>query len=362
LLIPVHLGARSYTIVVQRGALATVGMQLRALGVGGRAALFTDKTIGRLYGKAVVESLTAAGFAVTTVELPDGEQAKTLTIASQGWDACVAARLDRSSTILALGGGAVGDLAGFVSATYMRGTNFVQLPTTVLAQVDASSGGKTAIDHPKGKNMIGAFHQPRLVIVDTATADSLPAREYRSGLAEVVKHGIVLDASYFEDVEASADALGAREPVAVDRIIAGSCRLKASVIERDERESALRMVLNYGHTIGHAIEAATGFEQLTHGEAVALGMVAEAALAVRLGVAQHATRERQERVLAHLELPTRLPSVDPERVLDAMTHDKKGRDGRVPFVLAPEIGQFKIVEAVSAEDVRAALAEITTRR
>src|SRR5688572_14409615 len=199
-------------------------MQLRALGVGGRAALFTDKTIGRLYGKAVIESLTAAGFAVTTVELPDGEQAKTLTIASQGWDACVAARLDRSSTILALGGGAVGDLAGFVSATYMRGTNFVQLPTTVLAQVDASSGGKTAIDHPKGKNLIGAFHQPRLVIVDTATADSLPAREYRSGLAEVVKHGIVLDAPYFEDIEDSAEAIAARDPATVQRIVAGSCR------------------------------------------------------------------------------------------------------------------------------------------
>jgi 3-dehydroquinate synthase len=360
-IIPVHLGARSYDIVVERGALASVGARLRALGVGSRAAVFTDPGIARRYGRTVTESLAGAGFTVSVVELPDGEAAKALAVAADGWDHCVAAALDRSSTIVALGGGAVGDLAGFVSATYMRGTNFVQLPTTVLAQVDASSGGKTAIDHPKGKNLIGAFHQPRLVIVDTATADSLPEREYRSGLAEVVKHGIVLEAAYFEDVEASAEALARREPAVVDRVIAGSCRLKASVIERDERESDLRMVLNYGHTIGHAIEAATGFARLTHGEAVSLGMVAEAALAVRLGVASLATRQRQERLLERIGLPTRTAALDPAIVLDAMTRDKKSRDGRVPFVLAPEIGRFKVVDGVSAEDVRAALAELTPR-
>jgi 3-dehydroquinate synthase len=232
------------------------------------------------------------------------------------------------------------------------------MPTTVLAQVDASSGGKTAIDHPRVKNLIGAFHQPRLVVVDTATADTLPAREYRSGLAEVVKHGIVLEAAYFEDVEASAEALLAREASTVDRVIAGSCRLKASVVERDERESELRMVLNYGHTIGHAIEAATAFANLTHGEAVSLGIAAEAALAVRLGRASGATRTRQERLLARLGLPTRMAAVDPALVLDAMARDKKARDGRVPFVLAPEIGRFEVVEGVSADDVRAALAEI----
>jgi 3-dehydroquinate synthase len=359
LLIPVDLAARSYSIVVERGALGTVGARLRALGVGSRAALFTDPAIGRLYGKTVVESLTGAGFTVTTVEIPEGEVAKSIATASDGWDACVAARLDRSSTILALGGGAVGDLAGFVSATYMRGTNFVQMPTTVLAQVDASIGGKTAIDHPRGKNLIGAFHQPRLVLVDTATVDSLPARDYRSGLAEIVKHGIVLEAAYFDDVEASADALAARDHDVVDRVIAGSCRLKADVVARDERESDLRMVLNYGHTIGHAIEAATGYAQLTHGEAVALGIAAEAALAVRLRVASATTRGRQERLLARLGLPIRTAAIDPRQVLEAMAHDKKGRDGRVPFVLAPEIGRFTIVTDVGADDVRGALAEIT---
>ena len=362
MIIPVHLGVRSYDIVVERGALASMGARLRALGVGSRTALFTDPGIARRYGRIVSESLTGAGFIVSVMELPEGEAAKTLAVAADGWDACVAAGLDRSSTIVALGGGAVGDLAGFVSATYMRGTNFVQLPTTVLAQVDASSGGKTAIDHRKGKNLIGAFHQPRLVIVDTATVDSLPEREYRSGLAEVVKHGIVLEAAYFDDVEASAEALAQRDPPTVDHVIAGSCRLKASVVERDERESDLRMVLNYGHTIGHAIEAATGFARMTHGEAVSLGIAAEAALAVRLGLASSATRARQERLLARLGLPTRTSAIDPALVLDAMTRDKKSRDGRVPFVLAPEIGRFKVVDGVSADDVRAALAEIAERR
>jgi len=357
--IDVTLGARSYTIVVERGALASVGARLRALRVGARAALFTDPAILRIYGKTVIDSLTQAGFHVTTVEVPEGEAAKTIAVAAEGWDACAAAGLDRSSTIVALGGGAVGDLAGFVSATYMRGTNFVQVPTTVLAQVDASSGGKTAIDHPTAKNLIGAFHQPRLVVVDTATTDTLPAREYRSGLAEIVKHGIVLEAAYFDDVEVSAGTLAEREPATVDRIIAGSCRLKASVVERDERESSLRMVLNYGHTIGHAIEAVTGFSELTHGEAVSLGICAEAALAERLGRASAATRARQEALLARLGLPTRMAALDPARVLEAMTRDKKSRDGRVPFVLAPEIGRFEIVEHVDAQDVRAALAAIT---
>ena len=356
--IPVALGARSYTIVVARGALASVGPRLQALKVGRRTALFTDAGIARLYGKTVIDSLTGAGFSVHVVEIPEGEAAKTPAVAVDGWDACVAAGLDRSSTVLALGGGAVGDLAGFVSATYMRGTNFVQLPTTVLAQVDASSGGKTAIDHPKGKNLIGAFHQPRLVVVDTATTDTLPAREYRSGLAEVVKHGIVLEADYFDDIERSADALAAHDPDVVDRLIAGSCRLKASVVERDERESSLRMVLNYGHTIGHAIEAATGYGRITHGEAVSLGIAAEAALAVRLGVATAATRERQERLLDRLGLPVRMPAMDPAVLLDAMARDKKSRDGRVPFVLAPEIGRFTIVDGVSTDHVKGAIADI----
>src|SRR6059036_990226 len=356
--IDVQLGSRSYAIVVERGALASVGARLKSLGVGSRAALVSAAGILSAHGKTVTESLEKAGFTVTTVEVPEGEAAKTLAVAARCWDALLAAGLDRTSTVLALGGGAVGDVAGFVAATYMRGVNVVQLPTTVLAQVDASIGGKTAIDHPAAKNLIGAFHQPRLVLVDPAVVRSLPEREFRSGLAEIVKHGIVLDADYFAEVERDATALCARDLPVVERIIGGSCRLKAGVVERDERESALRHVLNYGHTIGHALEAATGYARFAHGEAVALGIVAEARLALRLGVASQQTVLRQERLLAALGLPVRAPAIDADRVLAAMTRDKKSKDGRVPFVLAPKIGAFRLVYDVPAADVRSVITSL----
>src|SRR2546428_785719 len=295
MVIPVDLGSRSYSIVVEPGALATVGTRLRDLRVGSRAVLVTDAGILKVHGAGVVAGLEAAGLSVTVLEVPDGEAAKTLAVAEHCWDRLLAAGADRTSTVLALGGGAVGDLAGFVAATYMRGANFVPLPTTVLAQVDASSGGKTAIDHPKAKNLIGAFHQPRLVIVDPAVVLTLPDRDFRSGLAEIVKHGVVLDAAYFDDVERSAAALTARDLPTLTRIIGGSCRLKAAVIQRDpEEKGEWRFALNNGHTIGHALEAATRFETWTHGEAVALGMVAEARLAERLRPADPAPTRGQE--------------------------------------------------------------------
>src|SRR6266850_120038 len=316
--IDVQLGSRSYAIVVERGALASVGARLKSLGVGSRAALVSAAGILSAHGKTVTESLEKAGFTVTTLEVPDGEAAKTLGVAERCWNALLEAGLDRTSTVLALGGGAVGDVAGFVAATYMRGVNFVQLPTTVLAQVDASIGGKTAIDHPRAKNLIGAFHQPRLVLADTGTLQTLPEREYRSGLAEVIKHGI----------------------------------------ERDEQEAELRHVLNYGHTIGHAIEAVTGYARFAHGEAVSLGMVAEAGVAERLGLAATETRARQVRLLETMGLPVREVGEAPERVIEAMARDKKGKEGRVPFVLAPEIGRFRIVFDVPKPVILEALAEL----
>jgi 3-dehydroquinate synthase len=355
MVVRVDLGARSYDIVVEPGALGSVGPRLRALGVGSRAAVISDQPIRRLYGKPVADSLDEAGFSVTAVDVPEGESAKSLAVAEECWNALLDAGLDRTSTVLALGGGAVGDVAGFVAGTYMRGVNFVQLPTTVLAQVDASSGGKTAIDHPKAKNLIGVFHQPRLVLVDPLTAGTLPEREFRSGLAEIVKHGVVLEAAYFAEVEAHATGLLARETATLVRIVAGSCRLKATVVERDEREAALRAVLNYGHTVGHALEAASGYGRWTHGEAVSLGMVAEARLAERLGLAAHDVTERQERLLVALGLPVRTGPIDVDAVLAAMRRDKKSRDGIVPFVLAPRIGEFRIVSDVPAGQVRAAL-------
>jgi 3-dehydroquinate synthase len=356
--ISVKLGARSYRIVVGAGILGRVGPELKGLGVGAKVALFSDAAILARLGGPVRGSLTAAGFDVTVVELPAGEAAKTVEVARLGWDALLAAGLDRGSTVVALGGGAVGDLAGFVAATYMRGVNFVQLPTTLLAQVDASSGGKTAIDHPKAKNLIGVFHQPRLVLADTAVLATLPDREYRSGFAEVIKHGIVLDAAYFADLEASCGPLLAREIDTLTRVVAGSCRLKAHVVESDEQEAALRAVLNYGHTIGHAVEAATGFARWTHGEAVSLGIAAEARLAERLGVGSRETANRQIDLLRAVGLPVRDSGAAPSAVLEALGRDKKSREGRVPFVLAPEIGRFTVVFDVPREAVLETLREL----
>jgi len=356
--IPVRLGTRSYRILVGAGVLAQSGPELARLQVGRKVALVTDPAILALHGDAVARSLAAAGFEVTTVLLPEGERAKTLEVAASTWDRLLEAGLDRGSTVVAVGGGAVGDLAGFAAATYMRGVNFVQVPTTLLAQVDASIGGKTAIDHPRAKNLIGAFYQPRLVISDTAALLTLPEREYRSGMAEVIKHGIVLDAAYFAEVESGAAALRAREPATLERIVAGSCRLKASVVERDEQEAQLRHVLNYGHTIGHAIEAITGYQRFAHGEAVALGIAAEAGIAERLGLAKPGVRARQLAALEALGLPVTGVGEAPERVIEALSRDKKAKDGRVPFILAPEIGAFRLVYDVPRSTILDALADL----
>ena len=353
--IPVDLSARSYRILVGRGAIDAVGPELARCRVGRKVALFSDPGIRALHGQAALGSLRSAGFEVVEVPLPEGEQAKTLDVARQGWERLLEAGCDRTSTVVALGGGAVGDLAGFVAATYMRGINFVQVPTTLLAQVDASIGGKTAIDHPRAKNLIGAFHQPRFVLVDPAVLTTLPEAEFRSGLAEVIKHGIVLDAAYFADLERCLPLLLGRDLPTLERIVAGSCRLKADVVERDEREAELRHVLNYGHTIGHALEAVTGYGRFTHGEAVSLGIVAEAGIAERLGIATDVTTERQVRLLRAAGLPVSSLDASPSAIIEALGRDKKARDGRLPFVLAPEIGAFRLVFDVPATIVRETL-------
>ncbi len=356
--ISVNLGSRSYPILVGAGALAMVGGELAKRGVGRKAVLVSDPAIARLHAEPVVRSLTEAGFDTTQVSVPEGEAAKRLDVVSALWDRLLDAGCDRTSTVVALGGGAVGDVAGFAAATFMRGMNVAQVPTTLLAQVDASIGGKTAIDHPRGKNLIGAFHQPRVVIVDPATLTTLPEREFRSGLAEVIKHGIVLDAAYFADVEDRVPALLARDLETLDRVVAGSCRLKAKVVERDEREAELRWVLNYGHTIGHALEAATGFSRWTHGEAVSLGIAAEARLAERLGISGPATTKRQLSLLAATGLPVTGLQAEPAAVVEALSRDKKGRDGRLSFVFAPEIGSFRVVSDVPMDAVLEVLKDL----
>ena len=356
--IAVNLGARSYRILVGPDLLRAVGAELSRTGVGSRVAVLSDEPVMALHGRQVVEGLEAAGFSVTEIRLPAGEAAKTLATAERAWDALLAAGLDRTSTVVAVGGGAVGDLSGFVAATYMRGVSFVQVPTTLLAQVDASIGGKTAIDHPRAKNLIGAFHQPKFVVADPAVLLTLPEREFRSGLAEVIKHGIVLDAAYFADLEAHLSALLARDLPTLTRVVAGSCRIKAAVVERDEQEAELRAVLNYGHTIGHAVEAVTGFERWTHGEAVALGIAAEARLAERLGIAGADATARQTGILQAVGLPVRGSGAEPAAVIEALARDKKARDGRVPFVLAPRIGSFRLVFDVPQAAVLETLEEL----
>jgi 3-dehydroquinate synthase len=356
--IPVDLGPRSYSILVAAGALSTVGAELAKRGVGRKVVLVTDTAIAVLYAEPVARSLDQAGFDIAQVLVPDGEQAKRLDVVSDLWNQLLDAGCDRTSTVVALGGGAVGDVAGFAAATYMRGMNLVQVPTTLLAQVDASIGGKTAIDHSRGKNLIGAFHQPRIVIVDPAVLATLPEREFRSGLAEVIKHGIVLDATYFADLETSISALLDRHLTTLERVVAGSCRLKAAVVERDEQEAELRWVLNYGHTVGHALEAVTGFRRWAHGEAVSLGIAAATRVAQRLGIASPATTERQVRLLSAVGLPVDAIEVDPASVVEAMSRDKKSRDGRVPFVLAPQIGSFRIVPEVPVDIVLQVLKDL----
>jgi len=355
----VNLGKRSYSIVIEAGGLDSLGARLRDLGIGRTVAVFSDPDVWRLYGRTVESSLER--YTITRVELPPGESAKSLPWAQHCWSACLDAGLDRGSTIVAFGGGAIGDLAGFVAATYMRGIPFVQVPTTLLAQVDASIGGKVAIDHPKAKNLIGAFHQPRLVLIDPAVLLTLPDPEYRSGLAEVVKHGISLDADYFRSLEECREAIQAKALPALEEVIVGSCRLKAKIVEADEEEEGLRALLNYGHTVGHALEAVTDYRGWLHGEAVSIGMTAAAKIANRLGLANLETVERQLRLLQALGLPISFAEPDPQLIVEAIGRDKKAREGVVPFVLVPKIGEARLVYDVPQSLVLEVLREIRSR-
>jgi 3-dehydroquinate synthase len=289
------------------------------------------------------------------ISVPDGERAKTLKWASRLYDRLLTAKIERGSTLIALGGGVVGDLTGFVASTYLRGVGFVQIPTTLVAQVDASIGGKTGVNHPKGKNLIGTFYQPRLVFIDVATLRTLPKRELIGGMAEVVKYGVIADPVLFEFVEQHASELLNYDMKALEHIVARSARIKAGVVSKDERESGLRRILNYGHTLGHAIEAVTGYGRIHHGEAVAIGMQFAARLSVRLGCCNDEVARRQRQLLNRLKLQTELHQPASVRaLLSAMTLDKKIRKGRVHFILPKSIGQV-IVKPVEFEIIKEVL-------
>jgi 3-dehydroquinate synthase len=367
----VNLGPRSYEIVIATGRLDTWAHSLNAWrkqrwgesgSSAGKALVVSDRHVARSHANVATESLRNAGWQTSRIDLEPGEQAKSLAVVSRLYDALVEMKADRRTVVVAVGGGVVGDTAGFAAATYARGIPFVQVPTTLLAHVDSSVGGKVGINHPQGKNLIGAFHQPLGVFIDTATLDSLPDRDYRSGLAEVVKYGVILDGAFFEYLDSHRDGLNRREADVLRHVVARSCRLKADVVEQDEYEvTGLRALLNYGHTFAHAYEALTSYGGLLHGEAVAIGMVHASRLAERLGRIEPAVTERQIALLGALQLPTRLPAscqLEVDAVLDRMRLDKKTLGGTVRFVLPTRIGHVELVETVPAADVRAVLNDV----
>lgn len=352
--ITVNLGDRSYPVVIGSGLLEATGDFCRRRGLSGNALLIASESVGALYAGVTLKSLKGAGYAVHYAAIPDGEEHKSLETVDRLYDACVDARLDRGSFILALGGGVVGDVAGFVAATYMRGIPFVQLPTTLLAQVDASVGGKTAINRPAAKNLVGAFHQPRLVLADVATLVSLPRREYVSGLAEVVKHGLIADEALFEHCEASAPGLLRLERAPLEHAIVRSVEIKAAVVEQDEREGGLRAVLNFGHTVGHAIEKAARYGTYTHGEAVAIGMAVEGRMSVERGLLTDADWRRMAGLLKRLGLPAKADGISFASLVDAMMKDKKTDGGRLRFALLDGLGGVTIASDVTLEEVERA--------
>jgi shikimate kinase/3-dehydroquinate synthase len=333
----VELGERSYPIAIGANLLDDADLLARHIG-GHKVAIVTNATVAPLYLERIAAPLRAAGREVITIVLPDGEEHKTWTSLMAVFDALLAARCDRKTTLVALGGGVIGDLTGYAAASYMRGVPFVQVPTTLLAQVDSSVGGKTGINHPLGKNMIGAFYQPRAVLADTATLDTLPLRELSAGLAEVIKHGAIIDLAFFDWIEANIGRLMARDRGALAYAIARSCEIKAEVVRQDEREGGLRAILNFGHTFGHAIEAGLGYGQWLHGEAVGCGMVMAADLSHRLGHIDAATVERVRALVAAAGLPTVAPDLGVARWLDLMEVDKKNEGGAIKFILLKPLG------------------------
>jgi 3-dehydroquinate synthase len=336
----VNLAENSYDIFIERGALASLGQRCRAVGLKGVAAVISNPTVAALYGAAVQESLESAGFSVAQIEMPDGEEYKNSTTLNQLYDALLAAGVDRGSFVVALGGGVVGDVAGYVAATWMRGIPFVQVPTTLLAQVDSSVGGKTGIDHPKGKNLIGAFHQPSLVLIDIATLATLDQRQFRAGLAEVIKYGVIIDLPFFEFIEANCAAILAKDPDVLIKIILRSCQLKAQVVEQDEKEAGLRAILNYGHTLGHAFESLSGYRGLVHGEAVAIGMVLAARISLAAGLCSREEFARVCALVARCGLSVEIPHYDRQQLIAAVAADKKSKGGTVTFICNQGIGMY----------------------
>jgi len=347
----VELGARSYPIIIGAGVLADVGTHVRDACGPGRVAVVSNPTVGNLYMTRVAESLRGAGCEVVSVEIPDGEEHKTLTALGSIYDRVLAAGFERRSPLIALGGGVVGDVTGFAAATLLRGVPFVQVPTTLLAQVDSSVGGKTGINHASGKNLIGAFYQPQLVLVDLDTLKTLPRRQFLSGLAEVIKYGLILDADLFALLDQQLDRVLALDVDLLREVVRRCCELKALVVRRDERESDYRAILNFGHTLGHAVESVTAYKRYSHGEAIAIGMAFAATLSGVRGYCDQETVRQSIALLRRVGLPVELPvELLGDQLVRAIAGDKKASSGKVKFVCLTGIGGTRFVDLTS-EDI-----------
>lgn len=348
----VALAERSYDIMIGAGIITQLGDFCRASHLQGVAAVVTNPVVGALYLSPVKTALENAGYRVAVIEIPDGEEYKNSTTLNLVYDAMISAGLDRGSFIVALGGGVIGDLAGFAAATFLRGIPFVQVPTTLLAQVDSSVGGKTGVNHQLGKNLIGAFYQPALVIADLNTLDTLPEREYLCGVAESLKYGIVLDRELFDYLANSTDSVRERSKITLQHIVAAACRIKAAVVATDERENGMRAVLNFGHTVGHAVETLSGYGTVKHGEAVAIGMVQAARLSCQRQLSTAAELECVINLVRRFDFKTELPPFSVDDYENIISHDKKKRDDGVNFIFNRGIGNF-VIEKVT--DLRSLL-------
>jgi 3-dehydroquinate synthase len=357
-LIPVQLPQQSYAIEITSGGLTQLGDRLKALNIGKKVLLVSNPVIFRHYGQTALDSLAAAGFETCYHILPAGERYKTINSIQKLYDTALEHHLERSSTFVALGGGVIGDMTGFAAATWLRGVSVVQVPTSLLAMVDAAIGGKTGVNHPRGKNLIGAFHQPKLVLIDPQVLKTLPAREFRAGMAEVIKYGVIWDRALFEQLEAAPrlDSLRYLSDELLSAILRRSCQAKADVVSKDEKEAGLRAILNYGHTIGHAVESLTGYRLVNHGEAVGIGMVAAGNLAVNLQLWSESEAERQNALIAKVGLPTHIPSmVAIDAILNALQSDKKVQAGKVRFILPEAIGRVMISDRATAANLHQVL-------
>ena len=361
--IKVSLTNNPYEIVIGKNSLEVIGDELRKLGFkeGLKILVVSNKEVSDHYGDCVIKSLIKSNYNPKLLILKAGEEQKNQSSIDLIHDAAYEARLERGSLMIALGGGVIGDMTGFAAATWLRGIQVVQVPTTLLAMVDASIGGKTGINHPKGKNLIGAFHQPKLVLIDPETLATLPAREFKAGMAEVIKYGVISDLELFELLENQDDIseISNLEEKLLLEIIERSAKSKANIVIKDEKESGVRAFLNYGHTFGHAIENLCGYGKWLHGEAVAMGMVAVGQLAVQRGLWKETEAKRQQRLIEKAGLPSKWPSLEPENVLSSLQGDKKVKDGKVSFVMPLKIGDVKIINNISNQEINECLRKLS---